>query len=91
VIERTEVIIQHSPLKRRVLRFVLLGTEVVLDFEADEERKTTRHRFRATRTWSRMMWRRTEQGPESVPQSAVDQALADLRGRLKYVPFAERR
>jgi hypothetical protein len=80
-----EVILQESPLKRRVLRFALLDTSLMLDYDADEERATTRHKFKVVRAWSRLDGRNNKMDKRDVPIPAITKALAQARGQITYI------
>jgi hypothetical protein len=79
-----EVIIAGSPLKRRVLGFYLLDATLVLDYDADEERETTRHKFKRVRWWSRLDGRNNTMERRDVPQAAINEALDNVRSQIKY-------
>lgn len=79
-----KLIVEASPLKRRVLFFYLIDSILVLDYDADEERATTRHKFRPVRWWSRLDGRSNTMDRRGVPQAAIDEALDNVRSQIKY-------
>ena len=78
------VIISVLPLKRRVLGFYLLDATLVLDYDADEERETTRHKFKRFKWWSRLDGRNNTMERRDVPQAAINEALDNVRSQIKY-------
>jgi hypothetical protein len=82
---RIQVVIPKTPTSCRVLQFVLLEADLVLDYDADEERKTTRHKFVPVATWSRLDTRHNTLPQRPVPVEAINQALAEARGQIQYV------
>lgn len=81
---KPEVIIEESPTKRRVLRFYLLRSKLVLDVDVVQERKTKRHKWRNIAKWSRLDRRDNDFDKREVPPEAIEQALADIRGQITY-------
>lgn len=81
---RYEVTIDGSKLSRRVLRFQQLDRGLVLDEDCDEERDTTRHKWRIVRWWSRLNRRDSTMERREVPQAAIDEALAQARADISY-------
>lgn len=81
---RIEVIIADSPLKRRVLGFYLLDETLVLDYDADEERETTRHKFKRIKWWSRLDGHDNTMERRDVSQEAINEALDNVRSQIKY-------
>ena len=81
-----EIVIYENDLKRRVLRFCLLDASLVFDYDADEERETTRHEFRVVRWWSRLSGRYATMAKRDPPQDAIAQALVVSRGQIGYDP-----
>ena len=78
------IVIMDSPLTRRVIRFYLLGPTLVLDYDADEERATTRHKFRPVRWWSRLDSRNNTMARREPPEEVIADALADVRAQIRY-------
>jgi hypothetical protein len=76
--------IDETPLKRRVLRFDVLDARLVLDYDADEERESKRHRFRRVRWWHRLSSRENTMDRREPPAEAIEQALAAVRSQIKY-------
>jgi hypothetical protein len=83
-ISSVEVIVAGSPLTRRVLRFYLLDATLVLDYDADEERATTRHKFNRVKWWSRLDRRNNTMERRDVPLAAINEALENVRSQIKY-------
>ena len=79
-----DVIITESPLKRRFLTFCLIDATLVLDYDADEERETTRHKFRPVGRWSRLHGRHNTIVRRHVPLEVVNEALENVRSQIKY-------
>lgn len=80
----TTITIDESPIKRRVLRFEMIDAHVVLDSDVDEERASTRHKFRPARQWVRHNSRHSTIERRSVPQHVIDAAMADIRSQIVY-------
>ena len=83
-----EVIISSSQLKRRVLGFYLLDAALVLDYDADEERETARHKFKRVKWWSRLDGRNNTMERREVPPAAINEALENVRSQIKYAEYA---
>ena len=84
--ERPQVVINESNLKRRVLRFYLLKTSLVLDEDFDEERSTIRHKFRKTKRWSRLDHRNNTMERRPIPDEAIEIALFNVRAQIDFDP-----
>lgn len=80
----TTITVDESPLKRRVMRFEMIDDYVVLDSDVDEERASTRHKFRPVRQWVRHNSRHSTIERRSVPQHVIDAAMADIRSQVVY-------
>ena len=79
------IVVVESPLKRRVMRFDLLDAKLVLDYDADQERPSTRHRFTAVRFWHRLSTsRENTMERREPPAEAIQQALEAVRAQIKY-------
>lgn len=81
---RSVITIDESPIRRRVLVFVMLDDFVVLDSDVDEERATKRHKFRWVRSWLRLRNKHSTMERRGVPQHAIDAAMADIRSQIVY-------
>lgn len=65
----SEVMFEHNGTKREVYRFVLLDTRLVFDGYTQEERATTKHKWRVTKYWSRLRF--SSDGAACVPKPAL--------------------
>ncbi len=79
-----QVIVDPSALSRRVLEFRLFDASMVLDYDADEERQTTRHKFKVVRLWERIDQRFNTMQRRDVPEHAIQQALEQFRQQIRY-------
>lgn len=79
-----EIIIDESPLKRRILGFCLLDHRLLLDYDIDKERETKSHKFNQVRVWRRLDQRNNTMKRRDVPLDAIDEALAMVRDSIKY-------
>ena len=78
------VVINHDKLSRRVLKFYLLRTSLVLDEDIEETRSTARHKFRPAKRWSRLDRRGCTMEKRDVPEEAIEAALANIRSQITY-------
>ena len=79
-----QVIVDSLALYRRVLEFQLIDASMVLDYDADEERPTTRHKFEVIRLWERTDQRFNTMQRRDVPEHAIQQALEQFRQQIRY-------
>ena len=76
------IVVIESPLKRRVMRFDVLDAKLVLDYDADQERPSTRHRFTAVRFWQRIQSnRKNTMDRREPPAEAIQQALEAVKAQ----------
>lgn len=80
----SDITININPLSRRVVRFMLIDDHVVIDSDVDEERASTRHKFRPVRQWVRRSHRESTMERRNVPQQVIDAAMADIRSQIVY-------
>ena len=65
--EVTLEFLSEDRLRRTSWRFYLLRTSLVVDHYLEEERETTRHKFRDVREWSRLSGRQSTMNRTDVP------------------------
>ena len=82
--QSAEVLVGGEPLKRRILKFDLIDANMVLESDCDQERETTRHKFRTVRFWSRLNRRDSTMQRRSIPQEAIENALQQMRKQIQY-------
>lgn len=83
-----EIIIQHSDISRRVLRFRMLSAELVLDADVEQIRKTKRHKWVAEKKWTRLSTRYSNTMlRRDVPQQAIDEAIQIVRDSITYADY----
>jgi hypothetical protein len=81
-----EVVLGEQPTKRRVLVFDMIDNEMLLESDRDEERQSTRHKFKTVRAWHRYINRRDNKFERrEVPQEAIAIAIEKMQRQIKYV------
>lgn len=81
----TTIYIDIDELNRRRLDFICLRDGVELDYDADESRKSTRHKWVEGISWSRLSHRgKRLSHPREVPFDVRHRALDEIRMQIKY-------
>jgi hypothetical protein len=82
---KTEIVVDYDNLNRRVMRFCEVYGKVMLDFDVDQSRKTTRHKWINTQWWSRLDRRESSiKEQRDVSCEHIHQALNQIRSQITY-------